>query len=338
MRTRSWGGLAASLIMGLLLVLLAGTSFPIPGVADPKTYSCADVQKDARYLAYDAETKGQNFGPKVTASDVSGATKELHARRCVDPALTAAHAAYMGVDGYKRTNVTEKATWLKSNPLEWGKLIAKLEKMQEKYDAKLITSKASYETWLFKKAASDMDAPSVLEGSVNPKVARTVLVIGKWEFILNCGLQPRWVILASPPSTPQTSTTTPGTSTPAGPGECTKPPKPSGNGWWYRASDCTWLQKLTPKDPSKDVNKNPDVPAQVRGPGTTPVGSDPGPATKPTDSPTGCQGSCAASPAPAASAPPRGGGSVTLAPPTEPATPASDAPTAPITGTPSDDF
>lgn len=44
--------------------------------------------------------------------------------------------------------------------------------------------------------------------------------------------------------------------------------------------------------PSHDVLVNPDVPAQVKGPGTTPIGGDPGPASAPTDSPTGCPGTC----------------------------------------------
>lgn len=55
------------------------------------------------------------------------------------------------------------------------------------------------------------------------------------------------------------------------------------------------------KDPSKDVLRNPSVPPAVKGPGTTPVGSTPSPATKPTDSTTGCNGPCpgsTASPSP----------------------------------------
>lgn len=46
------------------------------------------------------------------------------------------------------------------------------------------------------------------------------------------------------------------------------------------------------KDPTSDVLVNPDVPDQVKGEGTTPVGQDPGPAEDPIDSPTGCDGSC----------------------------------------------
>ncbi len=61
-----------------------------------------------------------------------------------------------------------------------------------------------------------------------------------------------------PPEPPTPPTTTP-TSPPT-----TVPP--------------TTSTTLAPKDPSKDVNVNPDVPPAVRGPGTTPVGTDPGPA------------------------------------------------------------
>lgn len=66
-------------------------------------------------------------------------------------------------------------------------------------------------------------------------------------------------------------------------------------------------------DPVNDVNVNPAVPPQVRGPGTTPVGTDPGPATPPVDSPTGCDGPCPA-PAPAPAPAPQ-----PSTPPSEPA-------------------
>lgn len=60
----------------------------------------------------------------------------------------------------------------------------------------------------------------------------------------------------------------------------------------YCKNHPTAPQCLTPKDPTKDVNVNPQVPAQVKGHGTTPVGTSPGPATKPVDSSTGCDGPC----------------------------------------------
>lgn len=93
----------------------------------------------------------------------------------------------------------------------------------------------------------------------------------------------------------------------------------------------------TPKDPSQDVNVNPNVPDQVRGPGTTPVGEDPGPAQKPVDSGNG--GAPAPAPAPQPQNPPSGGGSGdVLPPPTQAPAPANDAPKpeAPAEGNPSD--
>ena len=93
----------------------------------------------------------------------------------------------------------------------------------------------------------------------------------------------------------------------------------------------------TPKDPSQDVNVNPNVPDQVRGPGTTPVGEDPGPAQKPVDSGNG--GAPAPAPAPQPQNPPSGGGSGdVLPPPTQAPAPANDAPKpeAPAQGNPSD--
>lgn len=52
----------------------------------------------------------------------------------------------------------------------------------------------------------------------------------------------------------------------------------------------TW--PLCKDDPVRDVQNNPGVPDGSTGPGTTPVGTDPGPAEAPVDSPTGCNGPC----------------------------------------------
>jgi hypothetical protein len=49
---------------------------------------------------------------------------------------------------------------------------------------------------------------------------------------------------------------------------------------------------IVPKDASKNVLRNPNVPDQVKGTGKTQVGQDPGAATKPTDGGTGCGGPC----------------------------------------------
>lgn len=79
----------------------------------------------------------------------------------------------------------------------------------------------------------------------------------------------------SPKPTPSPSTT------PCVPGQYTSSPPPG------YTNMC-----LEKKIPSQGVMNNPSVPTQVKGPGTTQVGTSPGPATKPTDSGTGCNGPC----------------------------------------------
>lgn len=89
----------------------------------------------------------------------------------------------------------------------------------------------------------------------------------------SCGNQP-------PPSGCQAS----GTCSPPPPSGCSAGTHPSPlNG------TC-----IVSKDPSAGPMNNPSVPDQVKGQGTTPVGGDPGPATQPVDSPTGCNGPCSA--------------------------------------------
>lgn len=133
----------------------------------------------------------------------------------------------------------------------------------------------------------------------------------------------------APPKTHKPPKTTPPTTAPPTTKPPTTAPPSCPPGQVGTPPNC-----LTPKDPSKDVNKNTEVPPAVRGPGTGVTA----PAEQPTDSPCGYAVCTTTEPAaPAQSTPPSGGGPTTLAPPTEPATPASDTPTAPITGTP-DDF
>lgn len=119
------------------------------------------------------------------------------------------------------------------------------------------------------------------------------------------------------------------------------PTTPPGEGLCRSTGEPVPPNGLCPKDPTQDVLINPDVPDQVKGPGTTPIGVNPGPATKPTDSPTGCNGPCPkpGGTTPKPPAPPSGPGPVVLPPPTQAPVPATGAPvpTAPATGTP-DDF
>lgn len=101
-------------------------------------------------------------------------------------------------------------------------------------------------------------------------------------------------------------------------------PKPKTPPTPYCVMHPTAPKCLTPKDPTKDVLVNPNVPDQVKGHGTTPVGTSPGPAVKPVDSSTGCDGPCPSS----------GGSSPTPTSPTpDPVMPSPIATDPPNTGT-----
>lgn len=103
-------------------------------------------------------------------------------------------------------------------------------------------------------------------------------------------------IPAKPLPQPSPTPSTP----PCVPGQYTASPPPGYNNY------C-----LEKKNPSQGVMNNPSVPPQVKGPGTTQIGTSPGPATKPTDSGTGCYGPC-----PGSTAEPHPSSSPTEAPPT----------------------
>lgn len=120
-------------------------------------------------------------------------------------------------------------------------------------------------------------------------------------------------------------------------------------GWWWSWTTCSWHHRhvarcpngkrvppsgVCPKNPAKDVGVNPAVPDPVKGPGTTPVGTDPGPAVRPTDSPTGCDGPCPSHTTPS-TAPPSGPGPVVLPVPTQSPTPATGNPSVAPSGQPS---
>ncbi len=109
----------------------------------------------------------------------------------------------------------------------------------------------------------------------------------------------------SPPGTPTTTSTTTPPNTPVCQYNSSLPPN---------SPMC-----LPPKVPTQDVNVNPAVPSGVQGPGTTPVGTDPGPATPVYDTPCGlaiCPTTTTQAPAPSPSPT-----TTTLAPTPTPVTP-----------------
>ena len=276
-----------------------------PGVQ----FACGDVGVKPTFLAYDAATAGQNFGPSSTATNVALVEADLHLRRCTDPALTVAHAAYYGVDGLSlpisqlqfQAAVQDE---LQHPTVVWRNRVRAIEAFEASGSLTLSISTANYQTLYFQKGSSAWVIPQ-LASSTMINMPATVFVIRHGSVVkelkLNCGYQPHDIfpngVITPPPVAP------PAVSppvTPVVPARHSCPPQ-----WPYG----TW--PICKDGPSHDPLVNPNVPDQVKGPGTGVTG----PATPPVDSPCGFA-TCPKAPPP--TAPPSGPGPVTLPPPTTP--------------------
>jgi len=135
--------------------------------------------------------------------------------------------------------------------------------------------------------ASGQTVASATPGISGDRTAiKLVLKNGKSVWIMaRCGNP----VVEAPPThlPPGPTDNTPPPSTTAPPS--TSPPSTSPPSTQPPCVGCnqTTLKK---KDPTQDPLNNPQVPPIVKGPGSTPVGGDPGKPTPPVDSPTGCNG------------------------------------------------
>lgn len=265
------------------------------------SHACIDVGNQPAFLAYASDTVGQNFGPPSTATNVASVQADLHVRRCSDPALTVAHAAYYGVGGLTlpMTQLQFQAAVqdeLQHPTVVWRNRVRAIEAYEASASSLTLSrSTANYQTLYFQKGASAWVIPQ-LESSTMINTPATVFVIRHGSVVkelkLNCGYQPHDIFpngVITPPSVP-----------PVVPPRHSCPPQ-----WPYG----TW--PICKDGPSHDPLVNPDVPDQVKGPGTGITG----PATPPVDSPCGFA-TCPTTPTP--TAPPSGPGPVTLPPPTTP--------------------
>ena len=267
--------------------------------------ACTDVGVKPVFLAYDSATMGQNFGPPSTATNVAAVQADLHVRRCSDPALTVAHAAYYEVDGLSlpMTQLQFQAAVqdeLQHPTVVWRNRVRAIEAYEASASSlSLSQSTANYQTLYFQKGASAWVIPQ-LASSTMIRMPATVFVIRHGSVVkelkLNCGYQPHDIFpngVITPPVSPP----------PVVPPTHSCPPQ-----WPYG----TW--PICKDGPSHDPLVNPDVPDQVKGPSTGVTG----PATPPVDSPCGFA-TCPSTPPP--TAPPTTPGPVTLPPPTTPPVP-----------------
>lgn len=282
-------GAAGALALLLILLLVLGI---FPGLSDTATPAVAGpAPQCATSVHYFTEDVGSShfFGPAVTENTVAGQLEELSRRRCQDPALAVAHAYGENVDGYgslTAAQLTAKANELAANKSEWTKLLSDLRANETGATATDATMCGSYQTLYM--VSQGNSAPLIRHWSTDRPcfgVLRLTWPDGhSFDMKLGCGFQnvsktfPGIPALPSPSPQPQpqptTTTTQPSPTCPPG-----EHPSPL-NG------TC-----IVPKNPAAGPMQNPAVPPVVKGPGTTPPGASPGPATPPCDTSTGyCPG------------------------------------------------
>ena len=293
-------GAILTLLAGVIAFMLTALGFvSVKSVfeSSPKypSHACIDVGNQPAFLAYASDTVGQNFGPQSRATDVASVQADLHIRRCTDPALVTAHAAYYGVGGLSLPMTQDQFAAAVKDAIVHSKTVWRARvKSVEAYEASatslsLTESSRSYQTMYFQKGSNRFVTPLLLPSTmINTPAMVFVIRHGNTvkELKLQCGYQPHDVFPGGVIITP--------------PAAKSCPPK-----WPYG----TW--PICKDGPSYDPLVNPNVPAQVKGPGT----GVHGPATPPVDSPCGFA-TCPTSPPP--TAPPSGPGPVTLPPPTTP--------------------
>ena len=231
------GVLGVALVVALPWLNVTGSAVSKVPTPTPPTSACSDVQAAPRYMAYDAATKTDNFGPAVKARKVSAVKGEFHKRVCTDAALTAAEAAYFDLDGFTFQNYADKARQLSKDHDVWRATVQQLDNALK--DAQSVTverSQASYNSLWFTHGANAKKVPALKQGPISAResvVMKVVSQSGKVYMLrLECGFQP------FAPHFPKVPPVQP---PPSHPGPCVKPPKPAGGGTYvYNSKTCTW--------------------------------------------------------------------------------------------------
>lgn len=221
---RAGGGV----LVGLLFLLL-GAVTGIIGDDPPTDAATNDICNDVEgpVTLYNQQTPDLAFGPAVS-TEVDAATAELHKRRCLDPALTAAHAVDAELEGFPFPSSDEEweGQWseLLGDRELWLATIEKLEAQEATAVADVFDDPESYHTMWFLDGPETTygKLPYLRQGPGHAGEAGMVLRFA-WadgtvrEYRLSCGFQPvrhqPFPKLPPPPDTPPT-TTVPGTTVP----------------------------------------------------------------------------------------------------------------------------
>lgn len=193
-----FGLLAAVIAFALVALAFVGLPAVITATAPPAAVACVNVQNAPAFLAYDAKTRGDNFGPSGQATTVEQAQAELHQRRCTDAALVTAHAAYYGVDGLSlpmSQNVFEQAVQaaLDAPATVWRARVTAVEAYEASGNLSMATSHAQYDTLFFLTGEDASVVPDLVAGPVGDRVS-TLFVVRHGNVTKNlkleCGFQP----------------------------------------------------------------------------------------------------------------------------------------------------
>jgi hypothetical protein len=240
---------AAAGVVALLLLIVTFATLSVvggdepPAEGAPPAANCDDVTGTIPTL-FNQQTEDLAFGPAVTP-ELDAALAELHARRCLDPALTAAHAVDYGLEGFPFPSTDEEwqTMWsnLNADRALWLSVIGQMEAKEKEAVAEIVDYPEAYHTMWFLDGPETVygKLPYLRQGPGHAAEAGMVLRF-TWSdgtvkmFRLSCGFQPVSPVpypnippVEQPPCVcpPPTGTVPPGT-VPPGCEHCPPPTTP----------------------------------------------------------------------------------------------------------------
>lgn len=192
----------------LSLVLIAGVFFLFggKGKAD-NTPTKGWCGKTVHFYRHDLPAEIEQFGPGASSADVEHLLRELHFRRCTDPALTVAHRWYQQGNNSSTGDRVGQTLELMRNRSAWELNVLALESREEKaVKVEVVNMSDSYQTMYM----TDTTPPEIFQAIVDRpsyRVLRFTYEDGTVEnYKLDCGFQPvaQSFLKPKPPATPTT--------------------------------------------------------------------------------------------------------------------------------------
>jgi len=200
------------------LVLIAAVFFLFGGKnkADgtPSKEWCG---QSVHYYRHDLPESVNRFGPAAGSEQTDALLKELHFRRCTDPALTVAHREYQQGVYSSPSERLQKTLDLANNPSAWRLNVTALELREQKAkEVSVVEMSESYKTLYM----TDTTTPTIYAAELDRptyRVLRFTYADGTVEnYKLDCGFQPvspEFPGVPGKPKPPTTPTTRPPTTT-----------------------------------------------------------------------------------------------------------------------------